>query len=213
MDDSGGVHSSDGERWTRHAFSAAYEPVVRDVWASGADDAWAVTDQGMLLHYDGTIFRVHDSRGAGHLDALHGLGPDRVWAAGDVLLAYDGDAWERVADLPASDDEVRVAGMHGTPGGAVLMLAATGELLRFDGSTVSGLFSTTGYSAFQAAYFPSDSEMWAVGQYGQMLYWNGASHIQPRPLTFNSLTGIWGSPAGDMWAVGASGTILHRAPD
>ncbi len=213
VDNDGGVHATDGTRWTRLAFSAADEPVVRDVWASGPNDAWAVTDQGMLLHYDGTSFRVHHGRGAGHLDALAGLAPDRVWAAGDVLLAYDGDRWQRMADLPATDDEVQVAGMHGTTAGVVLMLTVPGKLLRFDGSTVSELFSTTGYFAFQDAFFASDSEMWAVGQYGRMLYWNGASYILPRSLTFNSLTGIWGSPAGDLWAVGASGTILHRDPD
>ena len=53
---------------------------LRAVWASGERDAWAVGDNGSLLHYDGVSFRAEPAL-SGHaiLRAVHGSAKNDVW--------------------------------------------------------------------------------------------------------------------------------------
>ena len=55
-------------------------------------------------------------------------------------------------------------------------------------------------------------DVWAVGELGTILHWNGAGWSSVSSETMNSLYGVWGSTAGDVWTVGGSGTVLHHAP-
>lgn len=214
VDDEEALHSSDdGLHWTRHGFAEHDDPIVNDVWAAGVDDAWAVTDQGMLLHYDGTTFKVHDSRGAARLDALHGTGASQIWAAGDVLLQYDGTGWALVTDLTPVIDETTIASIHGVSSTQVMFLLASGRLLEWNGSDLDEHFSLTGYSNFTDAFWYGPHEMYAVGGSGSILHYNGVSWVLPRSLTSTNLRSIWGTPDGDLFAVGWSGVILANHLD
>jgi hypothetical protein len=55
------------------------------------------------------------------------------------------------------------------------------------------------------------SDVWAVGDSGTILHWNGSAWSSATSGTANTLTGVWGS-ASNAWAVGRSGTILQHAP-
>jgi len=53
------------------------------------------------------------------------------------------------------------------------------------------------------------SDLWAVGDFGTILHWDGSAWASVSSGTTNWLWGIWGSGASDVWAVGFSGIILH----
>jgi hypothetical protein len=56
--------------------------------------------------------------------------------------------------------------------------------------------------------FATDN-LWAVGDGGQILHWDGSRwNLQPSGVTRN-LMSIWGPSATDIYAVGDQGTILH----
>jgi len=55
------------------------------------------------------------------------------------------------------------------------------------------------------------SDVWAVGDFGTIVHWNGNAWTSVSSGTTNYLSGIWGS-ASDVWVVGSSGTILRRRP-
>ena len=52
------------------------------VWAGAPDDAWAVGDHGTIAHFDGTKWTLAESGTTEQLSAVHGSGPDNVWAEG-----------------------------------------------------------------------------------------------------------------------------------
>lgn len=48
----------------------------------------------------------------------------------------------------------------------------------------------------------SETDVWAVGDNGTILHWDGEAWRRSADLGEERINGIWGSPAGDVWAVG-----------
>lgn len=57
----------------------------------------------------------------------------------------------------------------------------------------------------------SDTAVWAVGDRGTILHWDGASLTAEASGTTANLRGVWAVDANDVYAVGDSGTILARS--
>jgi|GEM_PF-3980547 len=55
----------------------------------------------------------------------------------------------------------------------------------------------------------SASDVFAIGDSGTLLHYDGQSWNSVDIGTTNGLGGIWGSSASDIFAVGLSGTVLH----
>ena len=55
----------------------------------------------------------------------------------------------------------------------------------------------------------SSSNIFAVGQDGTIIHYNGSDWSAEPSGTGNTLTSVWGSSASDVFAVGRYGTILH----
>jgi len=51
--------------------------------------------------------------------------------------------------------------------------------------------------------------LWAVGEGGTILYYNGSAWSTQESGTVYGLYGIWGADALNIWAVGGMGTILY----
>jgi hypothetical protein len=92
-------------------------------------------------------------------------------------------------------------------------------LLRYEGVEWR-LYSGSGASRLDAIHGAGSEQVWAIGDAlvawdgsgGAILHWDGVSVEQPARLTSNMLYGITSIPAGDLFAVGLGGTILHRLP-
>jgi hypothetical protein len=54
-----------------------------------------------------------------------------------------------------------------------------------------------------------NNDIWAVGDAGTILHWDGYQWSQVESKTTNYLLGVWGSSSNDVWAVGVGGTVLH----
>ena len=55
----------------------------------------------------------------------------------------------------------------------------------------------------------SGSNVFAVGDSGTILHYDGSSWSAMSSGTTNYLYGVWGSSGSDVFAVGDAGTILH----
>jgi hypothetical protein len=55
----------------------------------------------------------------------------------------------------------------------------------------------------------ASKDVWAVGEVGTILHWDGTSWSESPSGTNEDLADVWGSGAHDVWAVGYSGNILH----
>ena len=55
----------------------------------------------------------------------------------------------------------------------------------------------------------SGNDVFAVGEGGTILHYNGSAWSPMASGTTENLKGIWGSSGSDVFAVGANGVILH----
>src|SRR5438309_12107938 len=55
----------------------------------------------------------------------------------------------------------------------------------------------------------ASTDVWAVGEGGTILHWDGSTWSGVSSATRNILYGGWGTASADVWAVGAGGTILR----
>lgn len=58
----------------------------------------------------------------------------------------------------------------------------------------------------------SDNEVFAVGDNGTIIQYNGAAWSTVAPITANNLRAIWGSSPANIYAVGEGGVVLHYLP-
>jgi hypothetical protein len=86
-----GFYRWDGSRWSQ---AAAPVTGLIEIWGSSASDVFAVGRSG-VVHFDGQGWSVQPVPGSGRLQAIWGVGPDAVYAAGEggTLLRYDGERW------------------------------------------------------------------------------------------------------------------------
>ncbi|MBL9004597.1 MAG: hypothetical protein JNJ46_10140 [Myxococcales bacterium] len=55
----------------------------------------------------------------------------------------------------------------------------------------------------------SDKDVWAAGNDGNMIHWDGKAWRRIAVPTGNDLLGIWGASDKDVWAVGEAGVVIH----
>jgi hypothetical protein len=207
----------DGARWTA-ALQDAPSLCFRDLSGTGPSDVWAVA-RGSLLHWNGAkwsadgppdpdgsvfaagageVFVLQDSTPGGpnppggvhHLSggtwSLEQTGATsslrKLWGAGAA------DAWA------AGDDAAHL--WHRTPGGW--------------SEVASGLDDPS--PGLSSLWGSGPSDVYAASRGAPLLlHWDG--HAWTRLVTaagYPSLSGLGGSGAHDVWAVGGDGVILHK---
>src|SRR5438552_18810283 len=62
-----------------------------------------------------------------------------------------------------------------------------------------------------SAWGSASNDVWAVGEGGTILHWDGRAWSASASGTGNGLYRVWGSASNDVWTVGAGGTIVHGA--
>jgi hypothetical protein len=64
-------------------------------------------------------------------------------------------------------------------------------------------------NTLRAVWAASATELWAAGDVGALLHWQGGSWELSRSGTQRHLRALWGSGPKDLWAAGDEGTLLH----
>ncbi len=159
---------------------------LRGVWSDGAGVAWAVSEEGKILRWDGTTWAIQFSTTTGSLSTIWGRGPTDLWVGGE------GGFWHGEGPTSASitwtledlgEPQVQIASIWGSAAG----------------------------------------DLWAVGKstavYKARAYFRGAADTTwtADPLSGRTdvadLTNVWGTNDGEVWAIGKIGfgtLILHR---
>ena len=72
---------------------------VRALWSATASDQWAVGDQGLIMHWDGTSWAGMPSGLAIGLHGVWGSSPDNLWVVGEngAVLHFTGTAWQSLS--------------------------------------------------------------------------------------------------------------------
>jgi photosystem II stability/assembly factor-like uncharacterized protein len=214
-----GARPTPGAVWGRQ--QVAEGAILNRVWGSGADDVYVVGDKGFIARSTdaGHSWATLTSGTTENLNGVWGSGPGDVYAVGQhgtVLHSQDrGATW--TAEKLGTQDHLN--SVWGTGPGDVYAVGT-------QGATLGGIFHSTdggkswvalmgGGRTFWGVWGTSASNVYVVawdGAYGVILRSdNGGKNWSPvhtgdKPYPY--LTGIWGSSADDLYAVGF-GVILH----
>lgn len=175
-------------------------PDLIDVWTTSATNAWAVGEFGFVYRWNGTTWARQNTPTTGTLNAVWGTSAGDGFAGGDngVMLRFNGSTWSSMS-FPSSGN---VYGIWGSAATNVYAVTSNGEVLRFNGSSWS--VYTTSASPLWAVYGSSASDVYATGENGVVLRFNGATWSAANAPTSGTLSGVWGSGATNLMAVGSA---------
>ncbi len=179
---------------------------LQDVSAVSSNDIWAVGDNGLIAHYNGTIWTEMPSPHDDRINAIYMLSAIDGWAVGDggKIIHYDGSSWTLVVS-PATDHLNSVSFASATDGWAV---GAAGKIFHYNGVNWTE-FVDTGGTEWYDVQLISATDGWMVGNQGLIYHWNGTSwsnHTDTGGTVWSALHII---SALDGWAVGDQGLIYH----
>jgi hypothetical protein len=206
----------DGYAWS--AMGSGTTNQLNDVWGSSSSDVFAVGDTGTILHYDGGKWSPMNSGTEYGICGIWGCAPDDVFAVGNngTILHYNGRTWSPM-NSAANYDLSSVWCSSGSDVWAVAFFP--GSILHYDGAKWE-VQSSVRYDHYSRVWGRSACEVFILGsmQWGvgpNYLYfdgtrWNGRSiPAYSLGVQLASLEGIWACSNGEVFAVGAQGTILH----
>lgn len=199
-------------------------PPLFDIAAASADEAWAVGSQlppattGVVWRYTANAWTVADAPDTSTLFAVETVGPGNVWVAGQdgTLAHYDGTEWHPVP-MP---ENVHLYGLHfraADDGWAVgTRLEITDRSSRYlavafhyNGTDWHETAVPPGPPRLLAVYALAENDVWAVGDLGAILHYDGEGwSVVQGQQDYNLLAVDFAGP-GDGWAVGSNGTILR----
>lgn len=189
---------------------------LRAAYTASATDHWAVGDGGTVVRWQGSLASRATlmSPTSQDLYAISGSGPSDIWAvgAGGTLVRYDGAA---LSVLPVEGVSAPLYGVHVVSATEAYAVGAGGAALRLvvEGGTRRWAAVETGVQTDLFAVHGAGAAVWAVGQWGVVLSWNGTRFqgaALPQPAeTLGHLFGVSVLGPDDQWFVGASGA-WHR---
>jgi hypothetical protein len=191
------------------------------VWGSGPNDVYAVGANGTVLHYNGTWSGV-SSPTTSSLFAVWGSSATDIYAAGapngstPTILHYTG-TWSA---LTPSVGAMTVLAIWGSGPTDVFFAgkdaSGAAEVVHYDGNNTwtrvdpLPLLTTPSPSQYSAIWGGSADEAFAGGD--ALLHYDGARWSRlTAPPDFHRVWAIWGSPSGDVWAVGELGYVARWA--
>ncbi len=195
-------------------------PTLAAVWGSGASDVYAVGVSGTILHYDGSWASV-TSPTASALLAVWGSSAADVYAAGapnggsPTVLHYNGTMWSA---LTPAIGAVTVFAIWGSGPNDIFFAgrdpSGAAEVIHYDGVSTwtrvdpLPLLTNPTPNQYSAIWGSGASEAFVGGD--ALLHYDGARWSRlTSPPGFQRVWAIWGSPDGDVWAVGDLGYVAR----
>ena len=196
-------------------------------WVHGFEggEVVVVGDGGSVARYDGVGWQEEATGVAGAtLYGVWGDGPESLWAVGgpfllgeepaasDVLLRFEGGAWQQVALPEVGEDRAgqSLFKVWGSAADDVYVVGSDGMILRWDGvvwarEVVEGLESVSLFTVVGR----SADDVWAVGggPRGVLLRRDAAgwAEVELPQFTPQLLQGLWTAPGRPIYVGGAYG--------
>ncbi len=197
--------SSQSGNWSLHTQIPSGHH-LQDISVVSSQDIWAVGDNGLIVHYNGTTWNTVSSPTGDRLDAISMISATDGWAVGDggKIIHYNGTSWSLVTS-PSTDHLNAISMISATDGWAV---GAAGKILRYNGTSWSE-FSDTGGNTWYAIHMLTATDGWLVGNQGLIYRWNGSTWSNHTDTGGTVWSGVYMLSATDGWVIGDQGNIYR----
>jgi hypothetical protein len=201
-----------GTTWTDVGIGASAD--LRGIWGTGAANIYLVGAGGGIWRGTGPTsgdWSPQTSPTSADLRAVGGLGVGNIFAVGSggtVLQTLNsGTTWTDLT--PGAGAGESLFGVSG--GGTNLFLVGAGGTMVASTNSGSNWAVTSRGTAYNlnAVWGTSSTNVYAVGDGGTIMRWDGSKLTPLVSGTNENLNAIWGVSAGDIYAVGNNGTVLR----
>ena len=198
---------------------------IDNLW-SVALDTTPITGGPRILQWQGGAW----SSSGINLPPMYNNELQAIWVSGsegvavgrrDSILRRNGTNWNQVIGFTRTDTILRgvwgsdvqniwiVGGGQEGPSGEIFA-GYPGKILFYNGSSVvESMVLPEGDQALRSVWGAGKNDVFAVGDNGNVLKYNGTMWSRMDSTTQFGLRGVWGTAANDVYAVGLGGTVLH----
>ncbi len=237
--DSGTIVQFDGSSWGTVA-SGATSRNLKSVWGSSTADIWSVGDSRSvggntyytILHSSNAGVTWNDlAVASGHnLKSIWGSSATSIWSVGDAYrsgstdyytilhTANGGTTWANTSSVSGYSAKTLYS-VWGASENCVFAVGADGRIVRYAGGASWGGMSSGSTNTLRGVWgtgndWASGDRVWAVGNSGTILVYDGSSWSSPYSKPFGStdvtLCGVWGTggttSSDRVYAVGYRGS-------
>lgn len=192
------------------------DSVLHAVWGRSSEDVFAVGDNGLLLHYDGS--RLHSFPATSkRLTAVSGTTLGSVFVVGEAgtVLRYDRTDWSELhlEDYEPAVQEMDLAGVWAV-GDDEFFAVGNGGIVHYNGDSADRLVHVedTAGRDLTTIWGLCPGRMFAVGRRGAILYHDGVAWTEVATRTVgepqNALYGIGGQD-DSIWFTGDGGMAMR----
>lgn len=206
----GQIYRYDGTSWTK--MTSPVTTALFQVSGSSPSSVWFGGEAGSLLYYNGSTFTKQTLSVAQNIGSLSCSPTGDCWLipfpssqnSGTTVYRLEAGRWVLQAAAP-KDTFYSVSASSASE----VWLAGTRPAL-FNGSTwTQQMYMGTLLTAIAGAGGPAGREQIGVGIHGYIGRWDGSAWRQLSSGQHEQLRAVYGSPQGEVFAVGRSGTILR----
>jgi len=190
-----------GAVWTGSTNPMFFAP--DSVFAASPTQAWAVGFSDTALEWNGTSWKQILLPMETNYD-VWGSSASDVWVAGrEGVSHWNGSAWSEAYGLFAEE----AYAVHGTGPGDIWVGTEKG-FLHYDGRAWTRHESG---SATKGLWAVSSNDIWAVGNSGSSLHWDGSKWARQTGFgPVPRLGAMWATSDDDVWFLGASALRYHH---
>ncbi len=205
--------------YTPAVFSADWEQMtgpdgvtgsLRDLWGLSSDDVYAVGQDAVVLHYDGSSWTKMDLgiiTFTDTLQAIDGTSSSNIFIVGEsgTVLHFNGTSWQSIST--GLSNNLNDIWLH-PDGTTTTVVGDDGEILTCTSSACNsdGKWSD---SDLQSVWGSASDDIYAVGYDGTILHYDGTIWDDMTSGVDADLLSIWGNSQNNIFAVGDDGTIVR----
>jgi len=205
----GTTHHYDGSTWK--SVPSGTTRSLYTITGSSASDAWVGGQYGTLLRWNGTAWATTTGPTTDALGSLSCAASNDCWllpfaykeVSGKTLYHWDGIRWNKQSGTP----DRSFFSVTAVSASEVWLTGPT--TFRFDGTAWVDTSPGTTDLALSHVAARGGKEALGVGLYGHMARWTGTSWRTLSSGPKNQIHGVWSSPQGDVFFVGASGALAR----
>lgn len=198
---SGAIVHYDGKSWTPMGvwgLAALY-----GLCSDPESGLWAVGNGGTVIRMvDGVFVQVPSGTDANLLACEPGM---LAVGTGGAALKGDATGVQSLGQVAFQDLE----GLTSLPDGHQYAVGADGTVVEFFEGKTTTLIVGDGVD-LHAVYAAAPKAIWAVGEAGTVVRYNGVVWVSENTLAAQPLLGVHGAPSGKIMAVGGAGVAVTR---